>query len=365
MPESLAPTDAQHKDELAKHLDAILNIRGYCCAVQSTNFTPAQQPPPDWYKTLAANLALAKEHTTLWTRDLEPAIISTIPQAVIDFGTRFDTAATSIMNILDTSHKHPNADQRTEILDQLTWMTRHLNEQKASIAALHDQFRTFQKDASEDLTRLQDGANGIQAALDLDEQLKNKLQADYDQANADIEQAKSDMTASGIGTGVGMFVGVAVMGLAPPPFGLIAGGLVLVGSIATMAALLAKYSKALSEARNRLADVESQQRRVAAEVTALTVLQKSTGKLVELNVGMGQSMQEIADWWSTLEAKQRSVINDVTDAQDDANHQAWTSLALDIPTAKRAWVDFSRFATNMQDIATGAQVEQQEQKLAA
>jgi heme A synthase len=173
------------------------------------------------------------------------------------------------------------------------------------------------------------------------------------------------MTASGIGTGVGMFVGVAVMGLAPPPFGLIAGGLVLVGSIATMAALLAKYSKALSEARNRLADVESQQRRVAAEVTALTVLQKSTGKLVELNVGMGQSMQEIADWWSTLEAKQRSVINDVTDAQDDANHQAWTSLALDIPTAKRAWVDFSKFATNMQDIATGAQVEQQEQKLAA
>jgi hypothetical protein len=76
-------------------------------------------------------------------------------------------------------------------------------------------------------------------------------------------------------------------------------------------------------------------------------------------------MQEIADWWSTLEAKQRSVINDVTDAQDDANHQAWTSLALDIPTAKRAWVDFSKFATNMQDIATGAQVEQQEQKLAA
>src|SRR5215217_3012072 len=98
---STAPGAADHPDELAKHFDALLQIRAYCNSVLATKLTPVTEPPPDWFKDLNTNLGLAQTHCSNWAA-IEMQMVTTIPQALIDYGNIFTAGVTEIVGILNS-----------------------------------------------------------------------------------------------------------------------------------------------------------------------------------------------------------------------------------------------------------------------
>lgn len=363
-PTSLRPPDADaQKDTLATHLSAILQIRGYCLAVEQTVLTPIKDPPPDWFTTLNSNLSTAQTHSTAWTSTLEPAITSKIPQAVITTGNHFTVAANQILTVLQDSNNNPSSAQQQQIVENLQWMQTHLGDNQTTITGLADQFGTFQTNAGADYTTLSAGATSIQAALNVDNDTITHLQGDILQAQADIAADQAAITASGIAAGVGLFVGVAVVGLGAAasgpaaPVAIVIGAFIIVGALAEAATVIAIYANKLAAAQTRLNDDQSALSNEQQQVASLTLLQQSISNLTDANKAMGQSLVEIADWWQGVQDKIGAVITDVQDAQQDEGY--WQFLNNDVQAATSDWGNFVQYATSMQNITSGANVEVQ------
>ncbi len=359
---SLVPGDvAKQKDTFAAHIDALTQIRAYALAVENTNLVTISDPPPDWYNTLSTNLTAAKQHATVWTTTIEPAIVSTIPQAVITLGSRFGTGVTAILDILTQSKNNPTADQITQIKGHMSWIVRHINDESTDIATVKTDFTTFQTNSGADLTNLTTGNNSIQAAILADNNDIIKMNGDIASLTADIRADQAAITAAGIAAGVGLFVGVAMVGLgaaaAGPaaPIVMAIGAFIIVGSIAEAAATIAVYEKKISTAQTNMnndnAELDSDNKQVAA----LTIMNNSISGLVTKNQAMGQSLTDIADWWGTVTTKMTTVVQDISDASDDMSMDDWSDFQSDLQQAQKDWADFVTFATNMQTIATTIQ----------
>jgi hypothetical protein len=309
---------------------------------------------------VTGSLATAQTHTKTWTETLEPAITSTIPQSVIAMGSKFTTAADDILSILAASPV-PSPDQQATILSDLQWMSEHLAKSLDDISTLSQTFTTFQSDSGKDFTALSAGNASIQQAILSDTNVITRLNGDIASAQADIAADKAAMTAAGIAGGVGLFVGVGVMGLGAAgtgplaPVAIAVGALIMVGSIVEMAAVIGVYAKKLADAQTRLNDDQAELTAEGQQVASLTLVSNTVDGLVEQNKAMGQSLSEIADWWAGTKAKLDTVIDDVQNAHDDIGF--WHPFKLDVTTAKADWQDFAAFATNMQDMATGAPVQ--------
>lgn len=355
---SMVPQSAdQQKDTLAKNLDVLSKIRAYAIAVEHTNLQTISTPPPTWFNELNTNLATTKADAAVWTTTLEPSIVSTVPQAVVTLGNRFTVGTNAMLKILTDSGNNPTADQIQQLQGYLTWITKHVSEQKTTIATLQGTFTTFQQRAHIDYTNLTSGNASIQKAIVDDQTIIGDLTADIAVQNANITADNAAITASAIAGGVGLFVGVGMVGLgaaagpaAPIVIGI--GALIMVGSIVEMAAVIAVYSKKLAEAQNKLnqdtADLTNERQQVAA----LTLMNNSITNLTSLNEAMAQSLTDIADWWAIISTQLASVTADLTEAGSDMSQSDWLDFSMDIQLAQKDWVSFQSFATQWQQTAT-------------
>ena len=359
---SLVPQNAaQQKDTLAKNLDVLSKIRAYAIGVTQTNLQTISDPPPVWYNTLSTNLSLAQTHAAVWTTTLEPNITSTIPQAVANLGSRFTTGTNAILQILKASNNNPTAAQVTQMQTELTWITRHLNEEMATITTLKGTFTTFQTNANTDLTALTTGNNSIQKAILADDTDINNLQADMAVQTANINADNAAITAAAIAGGVGLFVGVAMIGLGAAstgpaaPFVIAIGALIMVGSIVEMAAVIAVYEGKLAAAQNQLNQDTANLANEQQQVASLTIMNNSITSLVNLNQGMAQSLTDIANWWALISTQLGTVNQDISDASGDMTASDWSDFGLDIQQAQLDWTSFVGFATQWQVTATTLQ----------
>ncbi len=349
------------KDVVANHVSILTQIRAYAVGVEQTNLQAAITPPPDWFKTLSANLGVAQKHATVWTTSLEGDITSTIPQAVLTISSRFKTGTDSILSILNASGNNPSSAQVTEIVDTLTWIFRHVGDEQTSINAVKSTFMTFQTNAGIDLTALTTGNNSIQKALLDDQKVVNKLNSDIAIQNADITKDNAAIEAAAIAAGIGLFVGVAVLGIGAAstgpfaPIAMIIGGLIMVGAIIEAAAVIAVYSQKLAEAQNQLANDTDELNNEQQQIAALTLMNQSVTSLVNLNKNMAQSLTDLADWFALVTTKIGTVVSDLNDAQGDMNTQDWLDFSLDIQQAQQDWNDFQNFATGWQTTVTTLQ----------
>ncbi|PWN57954.1 HBL/NHE enterotoxin family protein [Chryseobacterium viscerum] len=366
---SLAPEDVTgQKDLLANHVEILTKIRAYSIAVTQTEIHTILNPPPSWFNTLNTNLGEARKHAEMWTNVLEPAITSTIPQAIIDIGNRFDVGTDSMLKVLDETHDNPTSEQIETIQKDFNWILKHIDEQAKNISELQGQFTEFQVNAGIDLTNLTTGNNSIQAAQLDDQRIINDLTADIAEQNAEIAKDNAVILASGLAGGIGLFVGVAVVGLgavsAGPgaPVAMVIGAFIIVGSIAEMATVISIYAGRLADAQNKLnsdtAELDEEQKQLAS----LTVMNTSITKLVDLNKDMAQSLVDIADWWAMMKTKLTSVKKDLDEAAE-AIHSGdpkkvkpdWEEFEMDIKVAKKDWADFASFARGMQTTVTTIQ----------
>ncbi|HTW85101.1 MAG TPA: HBL/NHE enterotoxin family protein [Candidatus Sulfotelmatobacter sp.] len=344
------PAQDVHKDVLAEHLNGVVHIRGYVSALAITTI-PSLNPQPAWYQNFSLNLFNAKQHGSVWTTTLESAITSTVPQLIIDFGTKFGVAADDITQTISAANGNPDAAAQQKIQARLTWLGGQLADTKSQITDLCSQFTAFHDAAISDLSALT-GEDGIQQALLADQALAAKLKADIDADNAEIAADEAKLTASGIAGGVGIGVGVAAMAFGP--VGFLVGAFITVASIAEMEAMYATYTRKIQDAHAEIARDTNELDDDMQQIAALSVLNASVGKLADLNKGMGQSLSDIADWWGTVAAKTNATIADLASASTEAGF--WLGVGNDVTSAREDWDGLVQFATNMQTIADNAVV---------
>ncbi|MCB9280437.1 MAG: HBL/NHE enterotoxin family protein [Lewinellaceae bacterium] len=359
---SLVPQNASgQKDVLANHVDVLTKIRAYAIAVEQTNLQTIINPPPDWFDTLNTNLGVAKKHAGNWTQTLEPAITSTIPQAVINIGSRFQTGTANILQILQDSKNNPTTEQISTIQAELNWIFKHIGDEKTSIDGVKSNFSTFQTDAGNDLTNLTTGNNSIQKALLDDQKVVTDLNSDIAIQKADIAKDNAAITAAGIAAGVGLFVGVSVVGLGAAstgpaaPFAIAIGAFIIVAAIAEAATVIAIYEKKLAEAQDKLNTDTAELANEQQQIASLTVMNTSVTTLVDKNKDMAQSLTDIADWFGIITTQVNTVISDLNDSKSDMSQSDWVDLSLDIQQAQKDWANFVTFATGMQTTVTTLQ----------
>jgi hypothetical protein len=344
------PTQDVHKNVLAEHLDGVVHIRGYVSALAITTI-PSLNPQPAWYQNFSLNLFNAKAHGSAWTTTLESAITSTVPQLVIDFGTKFGVAADDIVQTINAANGNPDAAAQQTIQARLSWLAGHLADAKSQITGLCAQFTAFHDAAVSDLSALT-GEDGIGQALLADTALAGRLKADIDAQNAEIAADEAALTASGIAGGVGIGIGAAAMAFGP--IGFLVGGFIMAASIAEMEIMYATYTRKIQDAHEQITRETNELDDDAQQIAALSVLNASVGKLADLNRGMGQSLSAIADWWGTVAAKTDAAITDLSSASTEAGF--WLGVGNDVTSARQDWDGLVQFATNMQTIADNAVV---------
>ena len=355
-------TDQQNK--LADHVSTLTKIRAYCIGVEQTSLQNIISPVPDWFTTLNTNVQLAKTHATVWTANdtgIEAQITSTIPQAAITFGSRFGTGSTAILNILVNSNYSPSAAEIDQIQHALTWMNAGVSAQQANVDAIKGEFGSFQTNAAADLTNLTTGNNSIQAALNIDNKVITQLNGDIATQNANIAADNAAITAAALAGGIGLFVGVAMVGLGAAstgpaaPIVIAIGAFIMVGSIVEMAAVIAVYSQKLAAAQSKLADDTYELGQENQQVASLTVMNTSVTTLVTLNKDMAQSLSDIADWWAIISKDIAGVAADFTAISKDMTSADWYGMWLDMTQAKADWANFVLFATQMEVTVTTIQ----------
>ena len=362
---SLVPknlTDQQNK--LAEHVSVLAKIRAYCIGVEQTSLQNIITPVPGWFTTLNSNVQLAKTHCNVWTASdtgIETQITSTIPQAAITFGSKFGTGSNAILNILEKSGNSPSAAQIIQIQQALTWMTAGIDTQQTNINTVKAEFTTFQTNAAVDLNNLTTGNNSIQTALNIDNQVIFKLNGDIATQNANIAADNDAITAAALAGGIGLFVGVAMVGLGAAATGPAApvviaiGAFIMVGSIVEMAAVIAVYEQKLSAAQSQLAQDTYELGQENQQVASLTVMNTSVTTLVNLNKDMAQSLSDIADWWGIISKDIAGVNADFTAISKDMTTADWFGMSLDLTQAQTDWAQFVQFATQMEVTVTTMQ----------
>lgn len=352
------------QDTLANHVSVLSSIRAYCIGVEQTSLQNIVTPVPDWFNSLQANVELAKTHVTVWTANdtgIEAQITSTIPQAAITFGTKFQTGSNAILKILNDSGNSPSAAQIADIQKALTWMTAGIDAQQTDINTVKAQFGTFQTNAATDLTNLTTGNNSIQQALNVDQQVISNLNGDIAVQTANIAADNAAITASALAGGIGLFVGVAMVGLGAAatgpaaPIVIAIGAFIMVGSIVEMAAVIAVYEKKLAAAQSKLAQDTFDLNQENQQVASLTVMNTSVTSLVNLNKNMAQSLSDIADWWAITSKDITAVANDFAAISSDMTNADWFGMSLDLQQAQADWTTFVKFATQMQITVTTIQ----------
>ena len=343
-----APGAAGHPDDLAKHVDVLLQIRAYCNSVLAAKLAPVTTPPPDWFNTLNTNLKIAQTHCGNWAA-IEAAMVTTIPQALIDYGNVF-------LNGLARG-KNPTPDQVQTMTDILNAIQQQLATNKTNIKTVYDTFTKFRTDSSVDFDNFNNGTASIASAIASDRKVITSLNDKITDLNVEIAKDRLAVTASAIAGGVGLFAGTSMMALGAETMGVgfIIGAFVVAGAVASLITM-GVYMKKLNDAQADLAADQAQLADEDKQVTALLALNASVSNLVNLNSAMGDSLNAVNDWWKTVDVKLQSAINDITAAQNNEKPNFWVLMKIELNAGLLAWGQLVDFATSMQKVASDSNI---------
>ena len=345
------------RDTLGDHFVALLSVRGYVTALQNSAITPSPAVSDKLYSEIRDKLDTAKQHGALWSTTLDAAIVTSVPELIGEYGRTFCTTADLILNMLAACGNAPNPAQAAAVNHTASGLGHGVADTRASIDALEAQFATFAADATVDLKALTSGDASIQAAIDVDDKDRTWLDGDIAAADQEISADKTAMAAAGIAGGVGMFIGVGMMALSAETggLGMVVGGLVMFGSIAETASVIAVYAERLKVAEQRLAGDQRRHDDDVTQITALGLLKNTVDNLAASNAGMAGSLTQIAAWWKAVDVKLAEVQRAIADAANDAAHADWQSVVSDLSAAKTFWFDLAEFASRMQTSASQTQ----------
>jgi hypothetical protein len=199
-----------------------LQVITCCChAVENTTFT-ASTPKPKWFDGLNGKLDVAKANAKDWVDNLAVDATSSIPTSVIDYDTTYKALAQQIQDI---AKAHPNAkgkdnqyvQQVQELLDALI---SSVGDIITSVKTLGTKLTAWGDKIQASHDDLQSGAADIQKAEVALEKDIAKMTAAIQKLNGQIDDENTKLALSAGAVGIGVFLLVVGLALAPVTGGL-------------------------------------------------------------------------------------------------------------------------------------------------
>jgi hypothetical protein len=364
----LAPDTGDTQQSLVDILNNYGTITSYAYALVNASVTELSGQS-SWYPTFMQNLGTAQQHAFEWLDVIGPDMFTTIPNAIIDYGTTFGIATDAILKIT----KHPKGPEASPPEVGLTLSAEQISDIQQAIAMLQQTLQTlmgqpgdsnmgsppppqptiqgvstdlgtFLDQITADGVNLTNAQTGAQAAVNLDESTINTINTDIATLTSSISSLTTMATVADVLAGIsGTAVAVACVIMAPQTGGLslvvaCVGFLFAAGSI--MAA--AVYGQQVEADQQQLAQDQAQLTDDQAQVSSLQLIVSSLNSLVPANGAAQTSVEAIITTWASLQ----DYVDDVAQYLSEANPEdvlPFTEM-LDIEAAQGAWATLVQFA---------------------
>jgi archaellum component FlaC len=356
---SLAPQKDVVKTVLTEKLDLVSTVSAYAHSMTQSVLNPATTPPEAWFNTLSTNLSTAKVNAQKWLV-LAPQIAARVPGSITGFNVTFQVAVRKINDVLTKvqNERRPfTAAEKTRVLDLIEMILETLDEQKTRVDGVAQDLVTVSGLFVADHKNLTDGQNGAAAALKLAESERADIEARITELQGKLESARRKLLVSDIGFHLSIMLVTVAIAFAAVTGGvglgvLVAGGVGLVGiggsiyakdvftsEVDALAAQVAEKQKALDDKKK--------------QVTALTGIINTVGKLKTDNETARKALTDIQSMWSTLDGKLQEVMTKIKSTSSATE----TLMSLRLSEAEAAWKDVAEFAQNIQNAASGTRVD--------
>jgi hypothetical protein len=318
-----------------------------CQAVANTVFV-APVPKPSWFDALQLNLDAAQAAANDWINHIAPTVTASVPQAVLDYGSTYQALSGQIVSICNANPMAKGAtnpfviqvqeliqallDQAKQILDTIDATSTRLEAWGETLQTAHNNLAT--------------GAASIQnaeVALQTDVTNMNTAIASL---NTTIAALNKELMDAQIAVGVGIFLGVVGLALAP-----VSGGAsLLVGGIGVAAIIggAVEWSKIQSQINSDFSQISADQQEKSADqaqIVALQGLSTASDQAVSNAALAKSSLSDFRSSWSGFHDDLTDVINNLTTADQELStllQEAFTNVALN------DWNLAVAFATQLQ-----------------
>lgn len=318
-----------------------------CHAVLNTQFV-APDPKPGWFDALKQHLDDAKTVATDWIDNIAPAVTASVPQTVLDYGTTYQALTQEIVSICTANPNASGADN--QYVKQVQSLIEGLLQQIVEILATVDTTGKQLKDWGDSVQKAHDALNSGAASIQSAEvALQTDIEA-MDSAIANlhsaIDQLNKYLMDAQIAVGVGIFLGVVAIALAP-----VSGGASLVIGAVGAAGIIGgaiEWSKLQSEINSDFSQIAADQQEKSADQVQIVALKSLGMASTQAVSNMEQAESALSDFrtsWAGFHDDLQGVINDLTKADKALStllQEAFTNAAAN------EWALAVSFATTLQ-----------------
>ncbi len=353
----------KEKNDLAGYLTARANVSAYVAGVQKVSMPDinfgklpadvAKNMPADpdkLYKDVQKNLKTAQDNALNWSNNIEPNLTE-IPQSIINFNAKFQSASSSISTWLGQL-ANGDTTNKANLLMTLKWLIGQIDAESAAITTEMNLIKQFNTQLTTDHNNFSSSNNSFTVLYNYEEKSIATLNTAIAGLKDALKAEQKAITASAVAAGVGGGLMVAgAIGLATAETGVglvIAGAAIIVGLAAAITGIveLVKAINAKVATENEINADETAVSLLAAQASALLQVETSLKELVDLSSQALAAVQVILDTWGTLKAKISAVHDDLEKAQGPDLGKI--TAVFDISAAETQWADLHKFAGNMQ-----------------
>lgn len=344
------------KDQMADQLDALSVLSSYSHAMVNTTINPVTSPPEDWYTPISTNLNTAKSHAMTWLTDIAPKVGSTIPQSIINYTTDFTEASKAIMEILGPSGKVLSEQEKKDVIALIEAVLESIETQKSAVDTIQTKIITLSTQFQADHENLAEGQNSAAKAVALAKADQTRIGTKIAELQTKLGEARTKVTASGIGLGMAIFLAVAAFALAAVTGGtsLIVAGAVGVVGVGVAATFTGIFTAEISDLINQIQAEQNALEAKKRQVAALEGLQNTMGSLKTSNENAKKALMSVQTMWTTLGDKISAVLSDLKAAKTSPRE---ATQRMKMNAAQGAWTDTADWAKKIQALAAGTTVQ--------
>lgn len=334
-------------DSTATGFAALQIVTAACHGILNTQFI-APSPKPDWFDSLSANLDAAKVLANQWIDDIAPKMTSSVPSHVIDYGTTYAAITDQIVDLID---KNPTAKGKDNPVVQQVFALIQVLESELStiigeIGATQDQLKIWGDAVQKAHDDLYTGAANIQA-------LQTTLQTEISKMNNAIDGLKSQIdaenkaiAAGAAAIGIGLFILVVGIALAPITGGtsaLIVGGIGaagIIGGAVTWGVMQDKINKQFDEIAKDQQTIDDDKR----QLVALQGLSLAANSAVSACATATQALSDVKVMWGVFQSEVQGTLDKLEKTDEELQSIVNKALVL---AAQKEWNLAVQFAQQL------------------
>ena len=334
------------QDKTQKSYLTLTLITQACHGILNTTLTPPD-PKPKWFDDLNTKLDYAKTVAGNWINNIAPGITAGPPTQVVDYGTTYSALT---QQIVDIANAHPDAQGAdNKYVKQVHQLVAALEGQVSTIITNAQKISDDLKNWGIDLQKAHDGLSTGAATI---QKAETDLQSDIDAMNTAIknlhnaiDSENTAIAAAAIGVGVGIFLTIVGIALAPETGGaslLVAGtgALLVIGGAITWGIMQAKINKQFKEIATDQNKLDADNR----QMVALQGLASASSQATNYTTTCQTALSEFRTSWAFFQGELSGVLGKLQKAEASLSiivSEAFTNAAA------KEWTMVTDYAQNM------------------